>query len=209
MSESAKKRPKRTQQREQLEEPATLTLPPGKFLKRSDVARRFGVSTSSIRRMEGSSLQPIVGPKGVRYFAEEQIEAVFVRIRRTSRAEIVDTSGPVAGCVFERLKAGMDAADIVKELRLEPELVEKLLKQWQRLSEAVMLTNADAQQIRRALGGYTVTDEASLLGAIAEHKRESANYCERCHDHTAAYCLECARLVGRSALAEANANRLF
>ena len=39
-----------------------VTLPAGKLLKRAEAARRLGVSTSSVRRMEGTDLQPIVGP---------------------------------------------------------------------------------------------------------------------------------------------------
>ena len=64
-----------------------MAVPGGKLLKRAEVARRLGLSMSSVRRMEGTTLQPIVAPNGVRYFAEEQIEAVFVRagLRAQSR----------------------------------------------------------------------------------------------------------------------------
>lgn len=195
--------------KEHTPEAVALTVPAGKLLKRAEAARRLGVSTSSVRRMEGSELQPIVGANGVRYFAEEQIEAVYVRIRRTRTVVPEDDSGAVAARVFERLNAGTNPADIVKDLRLEPELVERLVEQWQRLAQAVLLTRDQARLIQRALGGDPVVDEASLLAAIAEYKRASPDYCERCNTGRSVHCLECARKAGLSALHAEASERLY
>ena len=186
-----------------------VTLPAGKLLKRAEAARRLGVSTSSVRRMEGTDLQPIVGPDGVRYFAEEQIEAVYVRIRRTHRMESADDSGMVAGRVFEHLNAGTNPADIVKNLRLEPEPVGQLVEQWQRLARAVLLTRDQARAIQRSLGGDPIVDEASLLTAISEYKRGSPDYCERCNTRRSVHCLGCARKAGLSALHAEGSERLY
>jgi hypothetical protein len=52
------------------------------------VERRLGLSVSTVRRMEGVQLKPIVGERGVRYFEETEIQAVFVRLRRTRMPDV-------------------------------------------------------------------------------------------------------------------------
>ena len=54
------------------------TAPPGKLLGRAQAARMLGVSKSTLRRMEGEALTPVVGPKNVRLFHEEEIRSVVV-----------------------------------------------------------------------------------------------------------------------------------
>src|SRR6188768_3278456 len=63
-------------------EPAGPAGPSGRLLTRGQVARRLGTSLSTVRRMEGEQLKPIIGPRGVHYFEETEIQAVFVRVRR-------------------------------------------------------------------------------------------------------------------------------
>lgn len=184
-------------------------MPFGKLMKRTDVARRFGLSLSTVRRMEGTALQPIVGARGVRYFVEEHVEAVFIRIRRTRGEATEPVPGPVAAEVLKLFKAGANAIDVVKEFRLAPELVEQLLADWQRLSTTVLLENRDVLQIHRALRGGAISDYASLLAAVAERKHGSTNYCVRCHAEPVLYCRGCAQSVGRNALKEDAAERLF
>jgi hypothetical protein len=46
-------------------DPATTVAPsPGKLLKRSEAPRLLGVSTATVRRMEGSTLSPVLGSDG-------------------------------------------------------------------------------------------------------------------------------------------------
>jgi len=63
-------------------DPAEPAGPSGRLLTRGQVARRLGTSLSTVRRMEGEQLKPIIGPRGVHYFEETEIQAVFVRVRR-------------------------------------------------------------------------------------------------------------------------------
>jgi hypothetical protein len=53
-----------------------------KLLKRSEVAKRLGVSVSTLRRREGELLKPIVGADGVHLFDEEEVRAVSITLRR-------------------------------------------------------------------------------------------------------------------------------
>jgi hypothetical protein len=188
---------------------AALALPSGKLMKRADVARRLGLSQSSVRRMEGTVLQPIVGPNRVRYFVEEHVEAVFIRIRHTQSVEQTDIPGPLAAQVFERFRSGLNAVDIVKELRIDPELVEQLATDWQRFTSTMLLRDTEVKEVQRALRAKAITDSPSLLAAIADHKRGAIDHCTRCENARASYCLECARAVGRRDLRREAANRLF
>src|SRR5438477_12592565 len=69
-------------------------LPPGR-LTRSQVARRLGVSVTTLRRMEGAQLHPEKGPGGVRLFDVAEVEAAFVRFR-TVRQGATGGGGEIA-----------------------------------------------------------------------------------------------------------------
>lgn len=63
------------------------------MLTRSQVARRIGRSVATVRRMEGHSLHPDVGPRGLRLFDSDEVEDVAARIARSGRALGRDTFG--------------------------------------------------------------------------------------------------------------------
>jgi hypothetical protein len=56
------------------------------MLTRSEVARRIGRSVATVRRMEGRSLHPESGPRGVRNFDPDEVDYVAERIARSGRA---------------------------------------------------------------------------------------------------------------------------
>jgi hypothetical protein len=62
-----------------------------RMLTRSQVARRIGRSVATVRRMEGTSLHPEIGPRGIRLFDVDELEDVAARIARSGRALGRDT----------------------------------------------------------------------------------------------------------------------
>lgn len=69
------------------------------MLTRSQVARRIGRSVATVRRMEGHSLHPDVGPRRMRLFDVDEVEDVAERIARSGRALghntfVLDRPGP-------------------------------------------------------------------------------------------------------------------
>lgn len=180
----------------------------GKLLKRSEVARRLGMSLSSVRRLEGKALSPIVGPKGVRYFEETEIQAVFVQIRQTRRSD-ARPDGALDAEVFRLFRQGLDAVDVVKRLRLAPDVVERLFQQWKRLCDTIVLDRRTAAELEKLLNSAPVVDARSLLDAIAEFKKSSCCHCLLCNARRAVWCRSCAREAGTSALFEQEAHRLF
>jgi hypothetical protein len=108
---------------------ASAAAPNGKLIGRAQAARLLGVSKSTLRRMEGEALTPVVGPKNVRLFHEEQIQSMVVTRRSEIRAS-TRVTGEIAATVFELFDESMHPVDVVKRLRLEPDLIEGLYQRW-------------------------------------------------------------------------------
>ena len=109
-------------------EPSTEVL-----LTRSQAARRMRVSVSTVRRMEGDALDPVV-IEGRHYFRADDVESVRPR-----------TDGEIAARAFEAFSAGKNVVATVIELEQPPALIEDLYKSWQRLSGDLIV---------RELGGW-------------------------------------------------------
>lgn len=106
------------------------------LLTRKKAAAYLHVSVSTIRRMEGHELAPIVGKDGVRYFALEQVQAVATRKSRTREPHphqfpgVERSPGEVAAAVFERFEQRHSLAAIVTALRVQPSEVRALYHEW-------------------------------------------------------------------------------
>ncbi len=116
-----------------------------KLLTRADVAARLGVSTSTVRRYEGELLHPTKGSDGVNRFAAQEVAALAMTLLgqkppklRSKDARTIDkpraparTPGDIAAEVFERLEQRQSLAEIVIGVRVTPELVRELHREWQ------------------------------------------------------------------------------
>lgn len=118
------------------EQPAKSNL-----LTRAEVAARLGVSTSTVRRYEGDQLHPTKGTDGVNRFDPEEVAALAralldqkppkARSKQARNADKARTPGDIAAEVFERLEQRQSLAEIVIGVRVAPELVRELHRQWQ------------------------------------------------------------------------------
>jgi hypothetical protein len=121
---------------------AVGTLPSG-ALTRSEVARRLGVSLTTLRRMEGKTLHPVTGPGGVRFFDETEVEAVQVtyrRVRARSEQRLEHDDGAAAAEAFELFDQGMHPIEVVKRMQVAPERVIALHGSWTRLKRTGAMT---------------------------------------------------------------------
>jgi hypothetical protein len=111
-------------------------VPRGK-LTRAEVARRLGVSVTTLRRMEGTKLHPTRRADGVHVFDETEVEAVLVTYRqvrsRTTRATAED--GALAARAFECFDQRVSVSDVVKRLEISPERAAALQLAWSRLNQ--------------------------------------------------------------------------
>jgi hypothetical protein len=160
--------------------PAAIAGASGRLLTRGQVARRLGLSLSTVRRMEGVQLKPIVGERGVRYFEETEIQAVFVRVRRTRMPDDEHADGTLAAAAFTLFRRGADVVAVVEELRGAPEKIEQLFEHWKRLRGTVLLDANSLAVLEGDLNASKLGDENALLSALAEFKKSAALQCVLC-----------------------------
>lgn len=190
-------------------DPAAPAGPSGRLLTRGQVARRLGTSLSTVRRMEGEQLKAIIGPRGVHYFEETEIQAVFVRVRRARMPENERADGTLAAAAFALFQRGADAVAVVKELREAPEKIETLLGHWTRLRGIVLLDAKCLAAIASDLSADALADENALIAAVAEFKKRNAQCCVLCEREPAFWCRNCAQEAGRAEAQEREERKLF
>lgn len=185
---------------------ADTAVPSGNLLGRAAAARLLGVSKTTLRRMEGDSIEPVVGPKNERLFHQEQIQAL-VMTRRTSLRETQPTD-EVAADVFTLFDEHVHPVDVIKQLRLAPKLVESLHQHWTRMRGMLVLSHQATAAICEMLrDGETLPlpeRDAELLELAKKWVHESSPHtCVQCKSDSAEFCRPCAKAWGlRAARAE-------
>lgn len=169
------------------------TLPPGNLLKRGEAARVLGVSVSTLRRMEGTSLRPIVGPDGVRLFRSEEVQELTVHRVRMEPQKPSEYDGATAARVFALLDDGVHPVDVVKQTQLDPRAVTALHKEWVRMRGGFIVSAEhvrDLEELNWIEGIFPISDAAVLL----ENLRASGpRPCIRCKRREPAICAPCAK----------------
>ncbi len=159
--------------------------------------------------MEGVQLKPIVGDRGIRYFEETEIQAVFVRVRRTRICDDERADGTFAAAAFALFRSGADVIAVVEELREAPEKVERLFEHWKRLRGTVVLDAKSCAVLAGELGASALGDEHALLSAVAEFQKNNTLQCVLCEQEPAYWCRGCAQEAGRAEARERAARKLF
>ena len=150
-------------------------------LTRDDVAKRLGVSISTVRRLEGTRLHPLIDGKSVRRFKASDVERLARELEaeqrspRNAQQAVVRAAemskGELAALVFERLEQRHSLSEIVIALRVPPEDVRELYHTWlvglwagelQRKEPALPARHTDRDAIRRV----TPVQLAQLLAAL-------------------------------------------
>jgi DNA-binding transcriptional MerR regulator len=150
-------------------------------LTRDDVAKRLGVSISTVRRLEGARLHPVIDDKSVRRFKATDVERLAKELEaeqrspRNAQQAVVRAAemskGELAALVFERLEQRHSLSEIVIALRVQPEDVRELYHTWlvglwggelQRKEPALPARHTDQEAIRRV----TPVQLAQLLAAL-------------------------------------------
>lgn len=98
----------------------------GVTLSRSETAATLGIGVTTLRRLEGRELHPIVDERGHHRFAEEEVMAYQPRRRRPRPTQ----RGRIAAAVFRKFDQGEDIRDIVMQLEVEPRIVRSLYEDW-------------------------------------------------------------------------------
>lgn len=150
-------------------------------LTRDDVAKRLGVSISTVRRLEGTRLHPLIDDKSVRRLKASDVERLAKELEaeqrspRNAQQAVVRAAempkGELAALVFERLEQRHSLSEIVIALRVPPEDVRELYHTWlvglwagelQRKEPALPSRHSDQDAIRRV----TSVQLAQLLASL-------------------------------------------
>lgn len=165
----------------------------GKLLKRRETARELGVSESTVRRMEGATLTPIVGADGVHRFREEQVRELTIRRVHLGPADPSSYNGALAAEVFSLLDDGLTPIEIVKRTKQDPRAIAALRVQYAALQGGFVVTSADLSEIEALpwlMGSFPVESGAQLV----ENLRSSApDACTICKLHDPKVCPPCAK----------------
>lgn len=180
------------------------TVSAGKLLRRTEAARMLGVSKSTLRRMEGTSLTPVVGPKNVHLFQEEEVRAIVVT--RRAHLDTQPATGDIAAQAFGLFDAGVHVVDAVKQLRVAPDVVERLHATWARLRSLMVLSVEARSEINTLLLGWddhSLRTEADVVAFLKKWMHdESFRRCSDCRAEMAAFCRGCAKKWGLAAAKE-------
>ena len=164
----------------------------------------LGVSKSTLRRMEGTALTPVVGPKNVHLFQEEEVRSVVVT--RRARIDVQPSNGDVAADAFALFDAGVDVVDAVKQLRVSPDALEALYERWARLRAVLVLSAQARSKITTILLGWDDRSLKTEADVIAFLKKwmvdESFRRCSECSAEMAGFCRTCAKRWGLKAARE-------
>jgi hypothetical protein len=135
-------------------------------LTRDDVAKRLDVSISTVRRLEGTRLHPLIDDKGVRRFKASDVERLAKELQaeqrspRNAQQAVIRAAempkGELAALVFERLEQRHSLSEIVIALRVPPEDVRELYHAW-----LVGLWAGELQRKEPALPARHTDQEAS------------------------------------------------
>jgi hypothetical protein len=194
------------------------------LVTRAEVARAAGRDKSWARRAEQREgplkLKPaMIGKGGTHLFRRDDVERILraeqsrsgeekpVKIETISRARAYvptaeNISGEQAGKVFARLQAGESAVQIVAELGIHPYEVESLLECWARLSQRVVLTDAQLVEVCETVRArWKPIDGDGLVLLLKEIAGQSV--CTSCGYRTARHCTECRTQYAEYNVAEA------
>jgi DNA-binding transcriptional MerR regulator len=178
-------------------------------LTRDEVAKRLGVSISTVRRLEGARLHPLIDDKSVRRFKASDVERLAKELEaeqrspRNAQQAVVRAAemskGELAALVFEKLEQRRSLSEIVIALRVPPEDMRDLYHTWlvglwagelQRKEPALPARHTDQDAIRRV----TPVQLAQLLASLPSNQSTR---------------ISIARMIGEFMISEGNAADAF
>lgn len=166
------------------------------LVTRGGAAKALGVSVAMVRKWERTGALEPVQYAGVNYFNERDVE--LFRAQRAGKPRRISDANNVSGAVFDLLAVDTEPVEIVRKLRVHPDVVEQLHHQWSRMRRSVVWTEADVAKIADAIGGRAFASAADLLTGIASHVRTAVDKartetvtCAVCRSDPARFCAGC------------------
>jgi hypothetical protein len=102
------------------------------MLRRLEVARLFGCDKRTVMRYEEKGLlHPIKDPgTGILFYEANEVEQLKVDFRRRGKPLPELQGGELAAALFEKFDRGLTVRQLVKEFRLEPQVIDRYYAAW-------------------------------------------------------------------------------
>lgn len=169
--------------------------PAARMLTRVQVARALGCSVSYVRKLEANGRLPVYEVDGVHVYVTRDVELLRVQRAKTKGLRGVHAEGELAAEIFALLASGAGVVDVIRELRVHPDVVEHVAAQHARMTAAVVVDAATLDALRSLLPAgdernRRATDGAELLVQM-QSAVAIAHPCRGCNDATARFCASC------------------
>jgi hypothetical protein len=168
------------------------------FLTRGAVCKALRIGKTTLRRWEDKGkARPVTNANGVKLYPREEAERLTggVRVAPLPKARALvpnaaSSDGEVAAKIFDRLDRAVHPVEIVKELRIHPDIVEGFVARWQRMRRTIVLIGSDVTALAKALQ-CEVSDSRELLAAAQNLAERARLRCEHCEGARPTVCRAC------------------
>lgn len=179
-------------------------LAPGdKLVKRREAAALYGCSDPTIRRFErdGSLEVVYVDARNVHWHSRNAVLALKEKRAAAAAGPAVEIGGGVAGDAFAAFDDGATEADVVKRLRIAPNLARQLQDEWADLAGGFFVGGHVRAKLVEMMNGYDDTNPVATgedLLRLLDHIEvpRCASGCQS----WARFCMACFRNRPRQAL---------
>lgn len=167
------------------------------LLTRGGAAKALGVSLAMVRKWERlGALEPLK-LAGINYHNERDIE--LFRAKRQGKPRRVSNENNVSANVFDLLAKNTSPIDIVRKLRVHPDIVEGLHHQWARMSGSLVWEPKELETLAALVGGMKPRSAAECVDRVSKHviavaarASADASRCAVCRSDPARFCGGCA-----------------
>jgi len=161
-----------------------------RLVGRTEAAGLVGLSVATLRRLERTRLRPVVDQNGVhRHSVKRLLDYKAARASSTSDADGRERT--LAAASFEHFDRALGPADIVKLLKVTPNVARELHREWADLGGGFVVSGEAAVKIERLAvndDGSPVRSGADLLRLL---ERLDEPQCSGCERRTPCFCLRC------------------
>lgn len=179
-------------------------LAPGdRLVKRREAAALYGCSDPTIRRFErdGSLTVVYVDARNVHWHSRNAVLALKEKRASTAAGPAVEIGGGVAADAFAAYDAGATATDVVKTLRIAPNLARQLQDEWADLAGGFFIGGHVRAKLVEMMNGYDDTNPVATgedLLRLLDHMEvpRCASGCQS----WGRFCMACFRNRPRQAL---------
>lgn len=169
---------------------------------RGEVCRALGIAKTTLRRWEEQGkTRPRRDDKGRYLYSATELRTLRARVGAgvhprggAGRRPLGARDAELAAKVFDRLRQDVRTTDIVRELRVHPDVVEALHAQWARMQRSIVISG-DTLVAICAIPGYMgpgeIDSDRVLLQALQESLEAAPRLCRGCRTSSAAFCRRC------------------